>query len=313
MTSMRILVLGGCGFLGSHVVDQLCADGHQVVVFDRNAESFRSPLQRVEFYQADFGNRGELERVLSGGIDVVVHLVSSTIPQSSNEDPIFDVQSNLVESIALFEMCVKHSIRKVVFVSSGGTVYGIPEVLPVTEKHPTNPLCSYGISKLAIEHYLLLFNKLYGLKYSVLRVSNPYGERQDPRRKQGAVAVFMYNMLKNKDVSVWGDGSVVRDYVHVADVAHACSLSVVSDQSGVFNVGSQRGVSLKQLLAVLEDALGKKAKVVWLPSRGLDVPEIVLECSSIRDVLLWQPRIDLSIGLVQMKEWMSSLIDAKKL
>lgn len=313
MTSMRILVLGGCGFVGSHVVDELSALGHMVVVFDRYSERFRPPLPNVEFCQADFGNRGELGRVLASGIDIVVHLVSSTIPQSSNDDPIFDVQSNLIESIALFEMCVKYSVRKIIFVSSGGTVYGIPEVIPVTERHLTNPLCSYGITKLAIEHYLFLFNKLYGLQYNVLRVSNPYGVRQDPRRMQGVIAVFMYKMLKDEEIAVWGDGSVVRDYVHVVDVAHACSLSILSDHSGVFNVGSEIGVSLKYLLVILEDVLGKKAKVVWLPGRGLDVPEIVLDCSSIRDVMSWQPRIDLSVGLVKMKEWMSSLIESNKL
>ena len=158
-----------------------------------------------------------------------------------------------------------------------------------------------------------MFNKLYGLEYNVLRVSNPYGERQDPRRKQGAVAVFMYKMLKNEEITVWGNGSVVRDYLHVVDVAQACALSVLSAHSGVFNVGSEIGVSLKQILVALEDALGKKAKVVWLPGRGLDVPEIVLDCSSIRDVMGWQPRIDFRAGLVEMKEWMSLLIDAKKL
>jgi len=313
MIQMRILVLGGSGFLGSHVVDQLCADGHKVVVLDRYSESFRSLLHGVEFCQADFGNRGELENVLSRGIDVVVHLVSSTIPKSSNEDPIFDVQSNLVESIALFEMCVRHSVRKVIFVSSGGTVYGVPEVIPVTEKHPTNPLCSYGITKLAIENYLFLFNKLHGLEYNVLRVSNPYGERQDPRRRQGAVAVFMYKILMNEEITVWGNGSVVRDYLHVSDVAQACKLSVESDRSGVFNVGSGIGLSIKQLLAVLEDALGKKAKVTWLPIRGLDVPEIVLDCSKIRNELFWKPCIDLNEGLVKTRVWMSSLIEANKL
>lgn len=310
---MRILVLGGCGFIGTHVVDQLIAANHKVVVLDRYPERFRPPSQSVEFCQADFGNRGELERILASGIDVVVHLVSSTVPQSSNDDPIFDVQSNLIESIALFEMCVKHSVRKIVFVSSGGTVYGIPEVLPVTERHQTNPLCSYGITKLAIEHYLYLFYKIHGLQYNVLRVSNPYGERQDPRRKQGAIAVFMYKLLKNEEITMWGDGSVMRDYVHVADVAHACALSVLSDRSGVFNVGSGIGVRLKDMLVILEDVSGKKAKLVLLPGRGLDVPEIVLDCSSIRDVMSWQPRIDLSVGLVKMKEWMSSLIEADEL
>ncbi|HUX65234.1 NAD-dependent epimerase/dehydratase family protein [Sulfuricella sp.] len=310
---MRILILGGCGFIGSHVVDELIASGHEVVVFDRYPERFRSPLPDVQFCQADFGNRGELEEVLAGGIDVVIHLVSSTAPQSSNDDPIFDVQTNLVESIALFEMCIKHHVRKVVFISSGGTVYGVPQASPVPETHPTLPLCSYGITKLAIENYLHLFHLLHGLEYVVLRVSNPYGTRQDPHRKQGAAAVFMYKILKGERINVWGDGSIVRDFVHVSDVARACLAAAESQYVGMCNVGSGTGLSIKQLIVALQEVTGKKANVNWLESRNFDVPEIVLDCSRIERELSWRPQTSLQNGLVDMQNWMITNIKSTKL
>lgn len=301
---MRVLVLGGGGFLGSYVVDELCLAGHSVSSLDRYPERFRPLREGVEFYQADFGNRGELELILKSGIDVVVHLVSSTVPQTSNEDPIFDVQSNVIESIALFEMCVKYAVKKVVFVSSGGTVYGIPEQRPIPEGHPTLPLCSYGVTKLTIEHYLHLFYVLYGLKYSVLRLSNPYGARQDPRGKQGAVTVFMKKILKNEEITVWGDGSVVRDYIHASDFARACVAVINSEKIGVYNVGSGVGLSINQLLSALQEVTGAVAKVNYLPGRNFDVPELYLDCSRIADELGWATRVDFNQGLLQMSEWM---------
>jgi UDP-glucose 4-epimerase len=310
---MRILVLGGCGFIGSHVVDELISSGHEVVVFDRHPERFRLPLSKVLFCQADFGNRGELEGVLASGIDVVIHLVSSTAPQSSNDDPIFDVQTNLVEAIALLEICVKHHIRKIVFVSSGGTVYGIPQVSPVPETHSTLPLCSYGITKLAIENYLQLFYKLHGLEYVILRVSNPYGARQDPHRKQGAVAVFMYKILKDEDICVWGDGSIVRDFVHVSDVARACLVAAESQYVGICNVGSGVGLSIKQLIIALQEVTGKIAHVNWQESRNFDVPDIVLDCSRIKRELCWYPQTSMQNGLVDMHNWMITFIKSTKL
>lgn len=305
---MRVLVLGGCGFIGSHVVDDLILSEHEILVFDRYPERFRSPLPNVTYFQADFGNRGELEEVLASGIEVVIHLVSSTTPQSSNDDPIFDVQTNLVETVALLEMCVKHHVRKVVFISSGGTVYGVPQITPVPETHPTLPLCSYGITKLAIENYLHLYHVLHGLEYTVLRVSNPYGARQDPHRKQGAVAVFMHKILKDESISVWGDGSVIRDFIHVSDVARACTSATESQFIGTCNVGSGHGLSIKQLISALQNVTGKTGNIVWLESRNFDVPEVVLDCSRIEKELSWRPQIDLKSGLVEMQRWMDSLI-----
>lgn len=309
----RVLVLGGSGFLGSYVVDELCLAGHHVLSLDRYPERFRPLRDEVEFYQADFGNRGELEKILKAGVDVVVHLVSSTVPQTSNEDPIFDVQSNVVESIALFEMCVKYAVKKVVFVSSGGTVYGIPERQPIPENHPTLPLCSYGVTKLTIEHYLHLFYVLYGLKYSILRLSNPYGARQDPRGKQGAVTVFMNRILRNEEITVWGDGSVVRDYIHASDFARACVAVIDSEKIGVYNVGSGVGLSINQLLSALQEVTGKAAKVKYLPGRNFDVPELYLDCSRIAEELGWAAQVDFNDGLLQMSEWMRAQFVAERL
>ncbi|MDD4964185.1 MAG: NAD-dependent epimerase/dehydratase family protein [Gallionella sp.] len=301
---MIVLVLGGSGFLGSYVVDELYAAGHNIISLDRTPERFRAQHRNVEFIQADFGNRGELEQVLKRGVDIVVHLISSTVPQTSNDDPIFDVQSNLIESIALFEMCVKYAVKKVIYVSSGGTVYGIPKLMPIAEDHATLPMCSYGISKLAIEHYLHLFHVLHGLKYTVLRLSNPYGARQDPRGKQGAVTVFMNKLLKGEEISVWGDGSVVRDYIYASDFARACVAVIDSDSVGVYNVGSGVGTSINELLSVLQEATGVQAKVNYSPGRGFDVPALYLDCSRIKLEYDWQPQINFIDGLVETSVWM---------
>lgn len=307
---MKILVLGGSGFLGSYVVDELIAAGHVVICLDRYQERFRTPNKNVEFCKADFGNRGELEEVLKRGVDVVVHLVSSVIPQTSNDDPVFDVQSNLVESIALFELCVKHGVSKVVFVSSGGTVYGMPMTDVIAEDHPSLPLCSYGITKLAIEYYLQLFHSLHGLKFHILRLSNPYGARQDPRSKQGAASVFMHKILTGQEISVWGDGRVVRDFIHASDFAKACSAAIESKNVGVVNIGSGRDLSIKELISEIESVSGMAARINWLPARGFDVSRVVLDCTRAKEQLGWQPSVALDEGLLQMKEWMTALIDA---
>lgn len=301
-------MLGGSGFLGSYVVDALCEAGYNVSSFDRYPERFRGKNEKIDFHQADFGNRGELELILKRGIDFVFHLVSSTIPQSSNDDPMFDVQSNVIESIALLEMCVKYSVKKIIFISSGGTVYGMPEKMPISETHPTLPLCSYGITKLTIENYLHLFYVLHGLKYSVLRLSNPYGPRQDPLGKQGAVAVFMNKILRGEEVIVWGDGSVVRDYIHASDFARSCVVMLDSDKTGVYNVGAGKGTSINELIFLLEQVLDRKAKVKYLPGRGFDVPALYLDCSRIQHEYGWQPQIDFMLGLREMSQWMKEQI-----
>ena len=168
----------------------------------------------------DFSSTHDVSDAISG-VDIVLHLVSTTLPKSSNDDPIYDVQSNVVATLQMLNAMVAHNVRKIVFISSGGTVYGNPMYLPIDEKHPTDPLVSYGITKLAIEKYLQMYSHLYGIRAITLRVANPYGERQRIETAQGAVGVFLHHALKGLPIEIWGDGSVTRDYIHVSDVAEA--------------------------------------------------------------------------------------------
>lgn len=200
---MNTLVLGGNGFIGSHLVDKLLAEGHKVRVFDKYEEHYRKPIAGGDYCYGDFGNRGLLADALNG-IDIVFHLISTTLPETSNDDPVFDVQSNVVETLFLLEQCVAKKIQKVVFISSGGTVYGIPVELPVHEDNPTSPECSYGITKLVIEKYLALFKLLHGVNYVIVRPSNAYGDRQNPNSIQGAIPVFLNKVAKGESIEIWG-------------------------------------------------------------------------------------------------------------
>jgi UDP-glucose 4-epimerase len=317
---MRVLLIGGSGFVGSHLVDELLERGASVIVYDRVQERFRPPRPEVTFVQGEFGKRDALEAVIAKGVDGVVHLASSTVPKTSNDDPIFDVQANLVNSLALFDACVKHKVQKVVFASSGGTVYGIPRYLPVTEEHPTHPICSYGVVKLAIENYLYVYHQLFGLQYVVLRMSNPYGPRQDPNSIQGAIPVFAARMLQEKYLTIWGDGEIVRDFVHVKDVVKLFYCALTQGASGVFNAGSGVGVSVNKLLALMASRLHVEPKIVREPPRKFDVPAIVLNNEKAKKAFSWEPRIPLEHGVWEVGNWLctdvlgsSLLTDPKQL
>ncbi len=309
---MRALVIGGNGFVGSHVVDELILHEHKVVIYDRSLDRFRAALPMVEHVRGELGNRGELERTIAAGMDVVFHLVSSTLPKNSNDDPIFDVQMNLLESIALMELCVKHKVKKLVFISSGGTVYGIPRQLPIPEDHPTNPICSYGIVKLAIEKYLQLYYHLHGLPYCVLRLANPYGIRQDPRGTQGVVSVFLGKMMRGDEIQVWGDGAVVRDFIHVKDIANLCRMAATSQAVGVFNVGTGKGLSIQKLIEVISNQFGLRPRIVNKPARDFDAPAVVLDPTKAQSEFGWMPGIPLRDGLEEMYEWLENEVFAQE-
>ena len=294
---MNSLILGGNGFIGSHLVDKLLAEGHKVRVFDKYEEHYRKPLSGVEYHFGDFGNRGQLIEALAG-IEVVFHLISTTLPKSSNDDPIFDVQSNVVETLFLLEQCVAQKIRKVVFISTGGAVYGRPETLPIAEDSPTNPECSYGITKLTIEKYLALFKLLYDLDYVVLRPSNPYGERQNPESIQGAVSVFLGKVARGSTIEIWGDGEVVRDYIYISDLVEGIYRAGVTDSpSCIFNLGSGSGYSLNEIIKVIRRITGKEVKVEYVRKRVFDVPKIYLDISRAREELAWSPITTLDSGI----------------
>lgn len=301
----RVAVVGGAGFIGTHCVRRLLATGVAVRVLDRPpVEALRRHFDGFAGDLALVSGSLEDEAAMAAtleGVDHVVHLASTTAPASSNSDIPFDISSNLIATIRLLEACRARGIAKLTFLSSGGTVYGQPITLPIAEAHPTQPICSYGVVKLAIEKYIYMFNKLYGSKHVVLRVSNPYGPGQNPRGAQGVVAVFTDRILRQEEIVIWGDGEVVRDYIHVSDVAEAVWAALLYDGGDcIFNIGSGQGVSLNEIIAALNDLSAHPAKVRYETERSFDVKASVLDISAARTELNWAPRILLKDGLTDL-------------
>jgi UDP-glucose 4-epimerase len=304
---MNILVLGGNGFIGSHLVDKLLKEGHTVRVFDKSQEHYRPALPGVDYHSGEFGNRGLLAAALKD-IDVVVHLISTTLPKTSNDDPVFDVQSNVIETLFLLEQCIAQQVKKIIFTSSGGTVYGIPQVVPVHEENQTNPICSYGISKLTIEKYLRLFKQLHNLDYVIIRPSNPFGSRQNPFGIQGAIPVFLGKIVRKEPIQIWGDGEVVRDFIYVADLADALYRAIIyNTTSSIFNIGSGKGYSLKALLAIMRTVTGHDFSVSYTASRTYDVPEIYLDITRAANELNWVPNTTLQEGIKHTWDFVNKL------
>lgn len=304
----RCLVLGGRGFIGSHLVDALLDAGYFVRCFDRphvvplGDTHLTNP--NFELYEGDFASEIVIAEALMD-CDICYHLVSTTLPKTSNADPVFDVESNLLGTIRLLNYAVNAGVKKIIYVSSGGTVYGVPAQIPIPETHPTEPTCSYGITKLAIEKYLALFRQLHGLDYTVLRIANPYGERQRIHSSQGAVAVFLGKVLRNEPIEIWGDGSVVRDYIYISDVVDAL-LAVIDpiENEYVFNIGSDRGLSLNEVLMQIESVTGKAAIRRYMPSRIFDVPKNVLSIERANNFIGWSPKVDFEQGTSRFADWL---------
>src|SRR3984957_11849615 len=307
---MKALVIGGNGFIGTNLVAALKEKGVQVRVFDRYASKFASADDNVEYIMGDLGNHGALDEIVQD-MDWVFHLAYTTLPKTSNDDPIYDVRSNLVDTIQLLQECGKVGIQKFVFISSGGTVYGVPQNIPIKETHPTEPICSYGITKLAIEKYLHLFYHLNKLDYVVLRLSNPYGEWQNPNAKQGAVSVFLGRVAHGEPISIWGDGEVVRDYIYIKDAVEGlirgAQYEADDDDPRIFNKGSGRCCSLNELVSVIRTTVDVPVKVEYSPARDLDVPANVLDISLAKRKLNWSPVTDLTEGIAANWKWIKSL------
>lgn len=305
---MNCVVLGGSGFIGSHLCDALLSDGCQVTVYDRfhrQHDGMEDSSTNYRFISGDFCHEKDFARLLNG-IDVVFHLISTTTPRTSNNDMTGDLADNVLPTIRLLDACRQVRLTRFFFLSSGGTVYGNPRYLPIDEEHPTNPICAYGIHKLAIEKYLLLYSHLYDLKVTILRAANPYGPRQNPFGSQGVVSSFLARSLMDEALEIWGDGSIVRDFLHVKDLVRAMILAMhYSGNINVFNVGAGCGVSLNDLVSLLENVLNRRLIVKYKDANKLDVSSNVLDISRIQTELGWMPKIDLQQGLRELsQEWL---------
>jgi UDP-glucose 4-epimerase len=300
---MKILITGGSGFLGRNLIERLAKDGHELSCLDRFEAPFLAEFG-VRMFQGDIFEKVLVEEAVRGQ-DAVIHMACTVIPKTSNDDPHFDVMSNVGGAIRLLDASIANAVGKFVFLSSGGTVYGTPVTLPISETHPTNPDCSYGITKLGIEKYLRLYRKLKGLKTCSLRLANPYGEHQRFHAAQGATSVFCYKALKGEAIDIWGDGSVRRDFIYIGDVVEAIVRAVETPGAvGEINIGSGRATSLNELLDAIESAVGRKTVRNYLSSRAFDVPVNYLDISRAKTMLGWSPQVGLEQGLVRTVAWL---------
>ena len=295
---MKVLVTGGAGFIGSHVVDRLIQEGHEVVVVDNLSTGKRKNVHRAaNFYKADIqGTR--LDRILKKERPIAIfHLAAQMNVRKSTEDPGFDAQVNILGTINLLESAVRYGTRKVIFASSGGAVYGEQQVFPGSESHPTNPLSPYGISKLTGEHYLAYYEHVAGLGYVSLRFGNVYGPRQAPAGEAGVVAIFTQAMLKEMQPLINGNGLQTRDYIFVDDVVSATVGALQPNIQGTFNVGTGKECSVNEIFQHLKLLTKSECKEIHGPEKRGEQIRSVLNCAKLRDVLDWEPVVDIEEGL----------------
>ena len=309
MKSNLCLVAGGTGFLGSHIVERLLREHYRVRVLARGrplSSEFAGWKGRVEVVEGEAADERVARKALKG-VRFLFLYSNSMLPAGSNRSPVADIEGNLAGNVRLLEEAGRAGVEKVIFPSSGGTVYGVPKSNPIPETHATNPICSYGIVKLATEKYLQLMEKQNGLDYVVLRYGNPYGIGQDPFRKFGVVAAFLGYVAKGKPLQMWGDGKVIRDFIYVDDAIEGTFRAFqYKGKERVFNLGSNRGTSVNKLVDLIESVTGVKSRVRHFAARPVDVPHVVLDISRARRELGWRPGVPLEEGLGRTWRWVKA-------
>jgi len=302
--AMKILVTGGAGFIGSHLVDRLIQEGNEVVVVDNLSTGKRKHINRkADFYKLDIQSK-RIDKVLRNERPlVVVHLAAQMDVRHSTEDPQFDAQVNILGTINLLEQAVRHGVRKVTFASSGGAVYGEQEVFPAPESHRTEPLSPYGISKLAGEKYLTYYANATGLRYVALRFANVYGPRQDSEGEAGVVAIFTRKMLQGEQPIINGTGKQTRDFIYVEDVVESILVTLGEDVQGIFNVGTGQETSINEGYRILKELTQSSCKDLFGAAKKGEQYRSVLDVRKIRETFGWDPQISFEEGLRKTVEY----------
>ena len=309
---MKILVTGGAGFIGSHIVEAYLSAGHDVCVVDDLSSGFRRNLPGAcRFYQVDIRDSKLAEVFEQEKPEVVNHQAARANVRESLEKPLLYADVNVLGSVNLLECCRKVGVRKVIYASTGGAVYGEPSKVPVSEDHPINPLDPYGASKHHVEHYLYLYNANYGVSYTALRYPNVYGPRQDPHGEAGVVAIFAGRMLKGDAVLINGSGEQKRDFVHVSDVAQASVMALDRGDGEIVNVGSGVGTSVNTIYSTMAAISGYEQAPVHGPAKQGEVFQIFLDASRARRVLGWAPALTLKDGLTSTLQFFRNTLTAQ--
>lgn len=300
---MRILIFGGTGFLGKNLVDHLLKKHYDVGLYIRPAALQQNFIRKKKdsLYDIKIGEfqwENDFETVVRG-YDVVYHLISSTIPGIVN--PLQDIETTIKPSLRLLEACIKEKIKRVVFFSSGGTVYGIPKRLPIQENDVGQPISAYGIQKQTLERYFQFYQYCYDLPVTILRIANPYGRYQRPFSKQGLIANMLGRYMTHTPVEIWGDGEVVRDYIYVDDVIDAAERVLhYRGEYNVFNIGSGHGESINHIVELVDQLVDTELPITRYPGRKVDVPSNVLDITRACRELDWIPGTPLRQGISSM-------------
>jgi UDP-glucose 4-epimerase len=302
---MKVLVTGGAGFIGSHVVDLYLENGYEVVVVDDLSTGREANLNpKAKFYPLDIRNPELAEVFERERPDFINHHAAQMDVRRSVADPLFDADVNVRGSIHLLELARKSQVKRFIYISTGGAVFGEPVYLPCDEDHPINPICPYGASKHTVEHYLYMYFVNYGLKYTVIRYPNVYGPRQDPHGEAGVVAIFTGQMLGGVQAVINGDGEQERDYVYVGDCARANLLALTkAGEAGIYNLGSSTGTTVNQIFNHLKAITGYPLQAVHGPAKLGETRKIYLDASKAQRELGWQPEVNLEDGLRNTVEY----------
>ncbi|MDQ7823166.1 MAG: SDR family oxidoreductase [Candidatus Eremiobacteraeota bacterium] len=301
---MNILVTGGAGFIGSNIVDELIARGHRVVIIDNLSTGRRDNLNKeAAFHEMDVRNP-EIDKVFeSHRLDAIVHLAAQIDVRKSVEDPSFDADINILGGINLLRAAKKFKVKKIVYSSTGGAIYGEPRYLPADEKHPIRPMAGYGVSKYALEHYIELFSDLYGIDYTILRYANVYGPRQDPLGEAGVIAIFTGKMLEGKSPVIFGNGEQTRDFVYVSDVVKANVIALEKGSRDIFNIGTGEETSVNTVFNELRKVLGSSGEATYQAARPGEVFRVYLDNRKALERLGWKPEVGLYEGLKRTVEF----------
>jgi UDP-glucose 4-epimerase len=299
----KCLVLGANGFIGSHLVDSLISSGHSVRAFDRfsGGQLIKyKPNENIEEFSGDFLNRDDIVTALKD-IEYVFHFISTTTPATAENDPLIDVDTNIRMSIILFEECVNSKIKKVIFSSTGGAIYGDTTGEPIAESVLPQPISPYAIGKLTIEHYLRYFHRKFDLNSLVFRISNPYGDRQPLHNKQGVIPIFLQHIANDEPITVLGDGSMVRDYIYVEDVANMIVASFETSKEHLYNIGSGYGVTVNELVEAMKPIVGRPINIESKEIPATFINCVVLDVSKFQNEFHITPQLKLTEGI--QKTW----------
>lgn len=298
--SKKYIVIGGGGFIGSNLITMLVSHNEpvEVICIDRSVPAMQ--ISGCKYVKINLALIDTLPSIIDSD-SCVIHLAWNGVPNSQDNTPSIDLKQNLLTSISLFESCVKNNAKSIIFLSTGGGIYGKPDKVPIDEHHPTYPLSIYGIDKLAVENYLRLFTKGTTTKGVVLRVSNPYGRFQKPFTGQGVIATFLASALLDYPVTVWGDGTEIRDYIYIDDLTNVIYKACETEKDFTLaNIGSGVGTSLNEIINLIQEVSKKKLKIVYMSKTTAEMGKNILDCSYAERIFNWKARTTLANGILKM-------------